>query len=86
MTEKIEAWKCSICETAYFNEELAKECESIHAMYENLQISEIREWTDNERFPSIILVEDKSYSGVLAEYKLVSSSSVEDYYQDEDDC
>ena len=85
MTEKISAWKCSICETAYFKEDDAKMCESIHAAYENLEVHEIRKWREDERFPTELLIGDKSFSGVLALYKLDHSSSCEDFYQDEID-
>ena len=85
MPDKINAWKCSICETAYFKEDDAKKCEEIHAAFENLEIQDIKKWREDERFPAELLVGDKTFSGRLALYKLDYESSCEDFYQDIDE-
>ena len=85
MPKKVEAWKCNICGTAYFDEEITKKCEEIHALYENLEIAELREFQEESRFPKIILVQDKTWSGRMAQYKLDYEDSVEGFYEDEID-
>jgi len=81
MTKEIKCWQCDYCKTAFLTKEDAEKCERWHSDEENLEIVEIGDYTENERFPMKLLIGDKTYSGTLAEYCLNYQSSVEDFYE-----
>jgi len=81
MALEIKCWQCDICKTTFLKYESALECEKLHAAEDNLEIAEIGLYEEGVRFPNKILIGDKSYSGVLAEYRLSFQSSVEDFYE-----
>jgi hypothetical protein len=79
--KEIKAYKCEICHAVFTKKEKAIDCEKNHANIKNLKVVDTNfSLNDSEdRFPEKILIEDKSYSGTLAEYKLNYIASVEDF-------
>lgn len=81
MPKEIQCWRCDKCQTIYVHKEDSEHCEKIHAAEENLEIAQVAAFKENERFPSMLLIQDRIWSGTVAEYQLISSGSVEDYYE-----
>jgi len=90
MVAKAEVFMCQYCGSFYLEEKDATDCEEIHASYENLEVADSRVYNDKyddyggdngKRFPEKILISDKRYSGVLAEYTRGSIASMESFYE-----
>ncbi len=88
MTTKINAYKCDVCGSAYFDEDQARECEQQHISV--LEVSDVlfMQKDKESKFPSKILVNNPNHSGALAMYIKESEGSVEEYaylYPDDED-
>lgn len=91
MVAKAEVFMCQYCGSLYLEEKNATDCEEIHASYENLEIADSRIYSDkyddngdhSQRFPKKILLSDKRWSGVLAEYTRTDVASMESFYETE---
>lgn len=81
MPKKITLWECDGCDRAFETEQEAIECNEEHAKIDSLEVVNAREFQG--RFPKQILVRDRSYSGVLAQYVLVFANSVEEFTESE---
>ena len=81
MPKETQCWRCERCDTIYAIKEDCEHCEKIHSAEENLEIVEVGTFKENEKFPHKILIEDKTWSGVVAEYQLIGYGSVEDFYE-----
>jgi len=89
MVAKAQVFMCQWCQSLFLEEQDAKDCEEIHASYDNLEVADSRRFDDihneygEQRFPKHILLSDKRYSGVLAEYHRGSVASMENFYEHE---
>lgn len=92
MVAKAQVFMCQYCGSLYLEETDATQCEAIHASYENLEVQDSRGYDDKydeygdddkKRFPEKILIGDKRYSGVLAEYRRGAVTSTESFYEHE---
>ena len=87
MVAKAEVYMCQYCQCLYLEEKDAIDCEKVHAIPEQLEIVDVRGWeidyNGDQRFPNKMLIQDKTYSGVLAEYHRYQVSSMEDFYERE---
>jgi len=81
MPKQVQYWECSFCGTLYKKENEAQTCEDMHARFDNLEIENATSFWKDSRFPEKIVVGIKNYSGVAAEYKLITHGSVEDIYE-----
>jgi len=82
--KEITLWECEVCGGIGEKKEVM-ECEKYHAALENLDIVDMTSVVDSHnyntdpKYPTYILIEDKTYSGRLALYKFEQASSVEDF-------
>ena len=95
----INAYKCKHCGMVFTEKQQAIECEAIHVLSKDLEFVACRHLLSeqdilngndyNRKFPELILVDIKSYSGISAEYELKRVSSdedfIDDYFQEEMD-
>jgi hypothetical protein len=86
MVAKAEVYMCQYCQSIYLEEQDAIDCEAMHTLPEQFVVIDACNWSeidDNKRFPNKIIIEDKDYSGVAAEYYLFQTGSIEDFYERE---
>ena len=77
MVKKIDAYECSVCETAYFDKETADTCEKTHFAEKSLRIIEVKHKSQDEQFPDVLMVDCDSHSGVGAIYDKRKEDSCE---------
>lgn len=79
--EKVECYRCDICESIYQDSDEAVSCEKTHSANDDLGIVDTVHRKEFSRygFPETITLEIKNYSGCLAEYSFVREGPVEDF-------
>ncbi len=76
--KEIKMFKCKKCNKIYEDLKTAENCFNKHAISDNLEIIKtIWNSSFNLRFPGEIFIQDKSFSGILAQYKLIDSGAIE---------
>lgn len=89
MVKEVKAYECEVCETAYFEESMANECQKYHLDQDKMQVDDcFYKHRSNAQFPEKVLISCSNYSGKNALYTIVSEGSVEEFaylYPDPDD-